>query len=137
MHSFLSSLLTMSLGGSVLVLAALVLRFVFKKLKAPAWLSILLWAAVAIRLLIPSLPKSTVSVMPQPEAVSEVVEAMVPAAVQAPAPAQENDPTVSFPADDPRMAKYAELLYQQALLIEGLPLEDPVRFSNSICELMR
>ena len=43
----------------------------------------------------------------------------------------------SIPADDPRMAKYAELLYQQALLIEGLPLEDPVRFSNSICELMR
>ena len=108
MHSFLSSLLTMSLGGSVLVLAALVLRFVFKKLKAPAWLSILLWAAVAIRLLIPSLPKSTVSVMPQPEAVSEVVEAMVPAAVQAPAPAQENDPTVSFPADDPRTPTFPE-----------------------------
>lgn len=108
MHSFLSSLLTMSLGGSVLVLAALVLRFVFKKLKAPAWLSILLWAAVAIRLLIPSLPKSTVSVMPQPEAVSEVVEAMVPAAVQAPAPAQENYPTVSFSPDDPRTPTFDE-----------------------------
>ena len=37
---------------------------------------------------------------------------------------------------DPRAEKYARLLYQQALLIEGLPLEDPVAFSNSICELM-
>ncbi len=39
-------------------------------------------------------------------------------------------------ADDTRIAKYAGLLYDQALLIEGLPLEDPVAFSNGICELM-
>lgn len=32
---------------------------------------------------------------------------------------------------------YAGLLYQQALLIEGFPLEDPVAFSNRICELMK
>ncbi|MBQ7639189.1 MAG: M56 family metallopeptidase [Clostridia bacterium] len=108
MHSFLTSLLTMAFGGSVLVLAALLLRFVFKKLKAPAWLSILLWAAVAVRLLIPSLPKSTVSVMPQHEMVSEVMDVMVPAAMQAPAPAQENDPTVSFSADDPRTPTFHE-----------------------------
>ena len=41
-----------------------------------------------------------------------------------------------LPTDDPRIAKYAGLLYDQALLIEGLPLEDPVAFSNGICELM-
>ncbi|MBE6039294.1 MAG: molecular chaperone HtpG [Anaerofustis stercorihominis] len=34
------------------------------------------------------------------------------------------------------LKKYAELLYNQALLIEGLPVEDPVAFSNLICELM-
>lgn len=32
--------------------------------------------------------------------------------------------------------EYAELLYNQALLIEGLPVEDPVAFSNAICRLM-
>ena len=32
---------------------------------------------------------------------------------------------------------YTSLLYNQALLIEGLPLEDPVEFSNHICELMK
>lgn len=108
MHNFLSSLLTMSLGGSVLVLAALVLRFMFKKLKAPAWLSILLWATVAVRLLIPSLPRSAVSVMPQPEVVSEFMEAVVSANVQTPAPAQENYPTVSFSPDDPRTPTFDE-----------------------------
>jgi molecular chaperone HtpG len=39
-------------------------------------------------------------------------------------------------ASDERVGKYANLLYDQALLIEGLPIEDPVAFSNSICELM-
>lgn len=32
---------------------------------------------------------------------------------------------------------YTSLLYNQALLIEGLPLEDPVEFSNHICKLMK
>ena len=31
---------------------------------------------------------------------------------------------------------YASLLFDQALLIEGLSIEDPVAFSNKICELM-
>lgn len=33
--------------------------------------------------------------------------------------------------------QYADLLYQQALLIEGFPIEDPVDFSNKICQLMQ
>ena len=32
---------------------------------------------------------------------------------------------------------YADLLYQQALLIEGFPVDDPVDFSNKICQLMK
>lgn len=31
---------------------------------------------------------------------------------------------------------YADLLYSQALMIEGFPLEDPIDFSNKMCELM-
>ena len=38
---------------------------------------------------------------------------------------------------DDRVRKYAELLYEQALLIEGLPIPDPVAFSNAVCELMK
>ena len=35
-----------------------------------------------------------------------------------------------------KLAKYAKLLYTQALLIEGMNIDDPVEFSNLICELM-
>lgn len=42
-----------------------------------------------------------------------------------------------WPDDKEKLADYAQLLYDQALLIEGLPIEDPVRFSNSVCELMK
>ena len=34
------------------------------------------------------------------------------------------------------IAKYAKLLYSQALLIEGIMLENPVEFANLMCELM-
>ncbi|KMV79088.1 molecular chaperone HtpG [Faecalibacillus faecis] len=35
-----------------------------------------------------------------------------------------------------KIKDYASLLFDQALLIEGLSIEDPVAFSNKICELM-
>ncbi len=44
--------------------------------------------------------------------------------------------TALFETDREKVAKYARLLYSQALLIEGLTVEDPVEFSNLICELM-
>ncbi len=38
--------------------------------------------------------------------------------------------------DADKLGKYAKLLYNQALLIEGINIENPVEFSNLICELM-
>ncbi|MCO7176721.1 molecular chaperone HtpG [Sporolactobacillus kofuensis] len=38
--------------------------------------------------------------------------------------------------DQSKVELYTNLLYNQALLIEGLPVQDPVAFSNNICELM-
>ena len=39
--------------------------------------------------------------------------------------------------DDPSLIdKYADLLYNQALLIEGLPIENPAEFSKNMCDLM-
>ena len=34
------------------------------------------------------------------------------------------------------ISEYADLLYNQALLIEGFTIEDPIAFSNQICNLM-
>lgn len=39
-------------------------------------------------------------------------------------------------AGSEKLDDYAKLLYDQALLIAGMPVEDPVAFSNRICELM-
>ena len=41
-----------------------------------------------------------------------------------------------FRTDKETLTKYTKLLYDQALLIEGLSVEDPVEFANLICELM-
>ena len=38
--------------------------------------------------------------------------------------------------DEEGLKLYASLLYQQALLMAGLPLEDPAAFSEAVCKLM-
>ena len=38
--------------------------------------------------------------------------------------------------DQDKLKEYAQLLYMQALLIEGMGLDNPVDFSNKICDLM-
>ncbi|MCD7958808.1 MAG: molecular chaperone HtpG [Ruminococcus sp.] len=38
--------------------------------------------------------------------------------------------------DSETLTEYAKLLYDQALLIAGMPIADPVAFSNQICKLM-
>ena len=44
------------------------------------------------------------------------------------------DPVVT---DDPELAKkYASLLYDQAVLIAGFPLEDPSAYTDLVCELL-
>lgn len=42
----------------------------------------------------------------------------------------------AFASDKEKAKQYTELLYNQALLIEGLSIEDPVAFSNAICSLI-
>ncbi|MCM1166745.1 MAG: molecular chaperone HtpG [Lachnospiraceae bacterium] len=41
-----------------------------------------------------------------------------------------------YESDKETAGEYAELLYSQALLIEGMPIENPVEFSNRVCEIM-
>lgn len=39
-------------------------------------------------------------------------------------------------SDEEKFGLYVDVLYDQALLIEGLKIEDPVEFTNNICKLM-
>ena len=40
-------------------------------------------------------------------------------------------------SDKGKLKQYAAVLYDSALLIEGLPIEDPVAYTNAVCELMQ
>ncbi|WP_339276557.1 molecular chaperone HtpG [Paenibacillus sp. FSL W8-0426] len=42
----------------------------------------------------------------------------------------------AFAQDQDKLKLYTSLLYNQALLIEGLPIQDPVEFTNDICKVM-
>src|SRR5699024_2369285 len=43
----------------------------------------------------------------------------------------------AFEQNDEKFELFTNLLYNQALLIEGLPLEDPVGFTNDISKIMK
>jgi molecular chaperone HtpG len=42
----------------------------------------------------------------------------------------------AFEQDKEKLSLFTNLLYNQALLIEGLPIQDPVEFTNDICKVM-
>ncbi|MFZ4453163.1 molecular chaperone HtpG [Salibacterium aidingense] len=42
----------------------------------------------------------------------------------------------AYDNDKEKLKLYTNLLYNQALLIEGLPVEDPVAFTNDMCKVM-
>jgi molecular chaperone HtpG len=42
----------------------------------------------------------------------------------------------AFEQDKEKLTLYTNLLFNQALLIEGLPINDPVEFTNDICKIM-
>ncbi|WP_312102219.1 molecular chaperone HtpG [Pygmaiobacter massiliensis] len=41
-----------------------------------------------------------------------------------------------YPANEAKLKDYAEILYTQALLIEGMSVEDPVAYTSAVCNLM-
>ena len=43
----------------------------------------------------------------------------------------------SFENDKEKFNLYADILYNQALLIEGLSIENPVEFTNNLCKIMK
>lgn len=62
------SVVNMSISAGWIVLAVLVLRLLIKK--APKWITVLLWAIVAIRLICPFSIESAISLVPSAETIS-------------------------------------------------------------------
>ena len=72
MSKIFLTLVNMSISASWIVLAVLVLRLILKK--APKWITVLLWAVVAIRLLCPLTIESALSLLPSSETIPENIE---------------------------------------------------------------
>lgn len=69
MTELFRALLNRSLSAGILILAVILLRVLLKK--APKWLHCLLWAVAALRLILPSLPESSLSLNPRTEPVPQ------------------------------------------------------------------
>jgi molecular chaperone HtpG len=39
--------------------------------------------------------------------------------------------------DKDKVDAYTDILYDQALLVEGLPIDDPVAYAQAVCKLMK
>ena len=74
MNAVFLKLLNMSITASWLILAAIAVRFLLKK--APKWISCLLWAIVAIKLICPFSIESAFSLIPDGEPVPMDIEMM-------------------------------------------------------------
>lgn len=69
MTDFFRTLLNRSVSAGILILVIILLRVLLKK--APKWLHCLLWAVAALRLILPSLPESALSLNPRTELITE------------------------------------------------------------------
>ena len=52
-------------------------------------------------------------------------------------PVFETLKTLQANGETEKLGKYANILYNQALLIEGMPIEDPVAYAQAVCELLK
>ena len=43
----------------------------------------------------------------------------------------------AYETDQEKFNLFTDVLYNQARLIEGLSIEDPVAFTNNVCQLMK
>ena len=68
MNTVFIKILNMSIAASWLIAAVLLLRLLLRK--APRWISCVLWALVALRLIIPFTFESSLSAVPSSETIS-------------------------------------------------------------------
>lgn len=113
MDALFETILSMSLSAGFLVAMIVGIRLCFRRV--PKWVHCCLWALVAVRLMIPSLPQSNLSMVPERVSDSEAVVQMVaemprfapvprPAPTEAPAPVEVPEapaaPEVEMPVNE-------------------------------------
>jgi len=71
MEQVFRELLNMSYTGSIVILAVLLLRILLKSVKAPAWISCVLWCAVLFRLICPFSLESVLAILPSTDPIPQ------------------------------------------------------------------
>lgn len=71
MENLFLKLCNMSMAAGWLILAAILLRFLLKKIKAPKWINCLMWGMVALRLICPFSIESVLSLLPSGVVISK------------------------------------------------------------------
>ena len=84
MTSLFIKMLSISITASWIVLAVILLRFALRR--APKWLHCVLWVIVALRLLLPVVPQSRISLIPRDLTVQQTVQTDVAPQVAQPEP---------------------------------------------------
>lgn len=89
-------IINMSIAAGWLILAVLVLRFVFKK--APKWVNVLLWGIVVVRLICPFSIESGLSLIPNAETISPDIMFAAHPTIQTGIPAVNSivNPVISY-----------------------------------------
>ncbi len=76
MSGFFLKILNMGISASWVVIVVLLARLLLKK--APKWITVLLWAVVAVRLICPVSVESAISLMPSPQTIRKAPDAPRP-----------------------------------------------------------
>ena len=115
-------LLNMSISASWLVAAVILLRAFFKK--APSWISCLLWAIVALRLVMPFTFESAISLIPSPELIPLDVAVSEAPAIHSGIPVVNNavNPLVTQHVSTGRTGLDEILFYATTIWVAGAAL---------------
>ena len=137
MKDLFMTVLRLCLSASIVLAAVLLLRLLFSKLRVPKVLSLCLWALVGLRLLIPTFPASSVSLVPQPVGSGQVVERVARLAVEETRTIREEEPAYQeILRRSPEIPVQREAAGQRYVVVSSQTLEAPKTVRTSILPVL-
>ncbi len=124
MSDFLTTLLKLSIAASILIGVVALFRLVFSR--SPKWIRGILWAMVAVRLLVPFFPESPVGVVPREITVDYAVSAaLTGTAAETESPSQSRNAKTAAPASPAVPSASGASSPSVAILPPSDPAADP------------
>jgi beta-lactamase regulating signal transducer with metallopeptidase domain len=136
LNDLFTQVVVLSLSAALIALLVMALRLVLKK--APRAVICALWALVAVRLLVPALPQSRVSVVPQPVSEGTVVKEISARPVEETVKIREYEPEyVTILARQPQLPVQKEPVKEVKYVeVSAATLEAPKTFGNTVLPVL-